>query len=330
MVGILAITDPVAGPFAGTALTHQDKLAYATGGIVVSGLVYLLLALIVKIVGPDKFMRFLPHAVTGPTVVLIGVILAPFAINQSMTNPILAVLTLAIIIIAMIWGSKMTKTIPILLGLVGAYIIAIIMNALGMTNADGGAVVSFAAVADASIVGLPPFMLPRFNIVAILIMVPFSFATIAEHVADMVILGEAMDEDLVRDKPGLPRTLFGDGVATTIASLFGTPASTTYSENVGLTLLTKVFSSRVVQIGACFAILLGLSPLFAAVVNSIPPAVIGGASIMLYGMIAAVGMKNVKKHVDLNFEKYLIIMAVMLVVGIGMRFGNAIVVNIAP
>jgi uracil permease len=138
-----------------------------------------------------------------------------------------------------------------------------------------------------------------------------------------------MNEDLLRGKPGLSRTLFADGIQSMLVAAFGTPMNTTYSENVGLLIITKVFSSLVVAIGAGFAVLLGLSPAFAEVVRSIPVSIIGGASIMLYGMIASIGMRNIKEHVNLNLEKYLIIMSVMLVVGIGMRFGNIIRIDIA-
>jgi len=158
---------------------------------------------------------------------------------------------------------------------------------------------------------------------------PFSLATVAENIADHVIVGAEMGEDLVRNKPGLSRTIFADGLQSMIVAAFGTPMNTTYSENVGLLIITKVFSSVVVAIGALFAILLGLSPLFAEIINSIPVSIIGGASFMLYGMIASIGMRNVKEHVNLDISKYLIIMSVMLVVGIGMRFGTPILIEIA-
>jgi len=330
MIGIMAVIDPLYGPFAGDGYTHDDRLAYALGGVVVAGAVYLLLSVIVKLVGANRFMKALPSVVTGPTVVLIGVILAPHAINQFSTNWILGPLTLAIIIAVMIFGKgKRIGVFPVLIGLGGAYIVALLMHFAGATARDGGELISFAGMSDASLFGLPPFMTPRFALVPILMLVPFSLATAAENIVDNGIAGDEMGEDLLRDKPGLSRTLFADGIQSMLVATFGTPMNTTYSENVGLLIITKVFSSVVVAIGAGFAILLGLSPTFAEVINSIPVAIIGGASFMLYGMIASIGMRTIKKHVDLDIEKNLIIVSVMLVIGIGMRFGAPIVITIA-
>ncbi|MCL2574766.1 MAG: uracil-xanthine permease family protein [Defluviitaleaceae bacterium] len=328
LVGIQLITEENYGLFAGTTLTMQEKLAYATGGILVSGFLYLLFALIVKLVGVKRFMRFLPPVVTAPTVILIGIMLAPFAINQSSSNIMLAAITLGIVIVASSWGKGMVKIIPILLGIVGAYLIALIMNGFGMTNADGSAIIDFYGAAEASIVGLPPFMLPRFHIAAILVMIPFAIATIAEHVGDMVALSTITGEDFV-EEPGLSRTLLGDGVASIISGFMGGPASTTYGENVGVVALTKVFNTRVVQLAAVYAIVLGFSPMFEVVIRSIPDAIIGGASFMLYGMIAAVGIRNlVDNKVDVSKTKNLTIIAVMMVAGLGLRFANPITFTI--
>jgi len=362
LVGIRLITDPTAGIFpavllepayegaarlvevqgamygltAGSVITatqfRDATLAYATGGILVSGLVYLLFAAIIKLVGVKKFMKFVPPIVTAPTVILIGIMLAPFAIEQSAQNIVLAIATLAFVIIASSWGKGMVKIIPILIGIGGAYLLAVILhNFTGLNSYDslGNAIpiIDFAAAQErvgTGIVGLPPFMLPRFNIVAILIMIPFALATIAEHIGDMVALGSITGEDFV-EEPGLSRTLIGDGVASCFSGLIGAPASTTYGENVGVVALTRIFNPRVVQIGAIFAIVLAFSPIFAAVIYSIPTAIIGGASFMLYGMIAAVGVRNlVEAKVDIARTKNLTVIAVMLVTGLGLRFGPAI------
>ena len=328
LVGIRLITDADTGIFAGQVMSQSEKLAYATGGILVSGLVYLLFAGLVKLVGVKKFMKYMPPVVTAPTVILIGIMLAPFAISQSSENMLLAVITLAIVIVAASWGKGMVKIIPILLGIGGAYVIALIMNAVGMTNADGSAILDFAAAAEARIVGMPPFMAPRFNLIAILVMVPFALATIAEHVGDMVALSSITGEDFIED-PGLTRTLIGDGVASCFSGLIGGPASTTYGENVGVVALTKVFNPRVVQVAAIYAAVLGFSPLFATVIYSVPNAIIGGASFMLYGMIAAVGVRNlVESRVDMSKTKNLTVVAIMLVTGLGLRFGPAITFSI--
>ncbi|MCL1788677.1 MAG: uracil-xanthine permease [Defluviitaleaceae bacterium] len=358
LVGIQLVTDPTAGIFPVermrdaegvlTGYVHvyghmpgliqdsiitlreytQHTLAYATGAILVSGFVYVLFAALIKIIGTKRFMKALPPIVTAPTVILIGIMLAPFAINQSSENLLLAVITLGIVVIAATWGRGMVKIIPILLGISGAYLVAVFLhNFTSLTNADGSAIINFAAAragVDGGLFGLPPFMLPRFNIVAILIMVPFAIATIAEHIGDMVALSNITGEDFL-EEPGLARTLMGDGVASMFSGFIGGAASTTYGENVGVVALTRIFNPRVVQIGAVFAAVLAFSPLFAAVVYSIPTAIIGGASFMLYGMIAAVGIRNlVDSRVDISKTKNLTIIAIMLVIGLGLRFANPI------
>ncbi|MCL2202056.1 MAG: uracil-xanthine permease [Oscillospiraceae bacterium] len=328
MVGIRLITDPYAGPFAGRGMAQPEMLAYATGGIMVAGVLYLVLALVIKLVGVKAFMKYLPTIVTAPTVILIGVMLAPFAINQSAGNMFLAIITIAIIIAFSVWGKGMSKIIPILLGIAGAYVVALIMHfAFGMTNPDGSAILNFGR-AGTDIVGLPPFMWPRFDLISILIMLPFALATIAEHIGDMVILSRISGRDYIND-PGLVRTLCGDGVATIVGGGIGGPATTTYSENVGVVTITKVFDPRVLQLAGIYAVLLGFSPLFASLIYSIPDAIIGGASFILYGMIASVGIRNlVDEKINLADMKNCIIISVMLVIGLGLRFGNPITVAI--
>jgi len=342
MVGIRTITDPANGVFAiagwadmdaatQTALRSehiQSVLPYATGGIMIAGGLYLLLALLVKLVGVKTVMKYLPTVVTAPTVILIGVMLAPFAITQSNSNLILAGVTLVLIIFFAIWGKKMLKIIPILLGICGAYIVAVIMQyVFGLTNPDGSVILNFGR-AGTDIVGLPPFLWPKFNLVSILIMIPFALATIAEHIADMVILTRVSGKDYIHD-PGLARTLTGDGLATVIGGAIGGPATTTYSENVGVVTLTKIFDPRVLQLAAIYAVILGFSPLFASFIYSIPDAIIGGASFILYGMIAAVGIRNlVDDRINLGEMRNCIIVAVMLVIGLGLRFGPVITFSI--
>ena len=335
MVGINLIADEYTGIFAGGDLTQQERLAYATGAILVSGLVYLFFALLIKLVGVKRFMKFVPPVVTAPTVILIGIMLAPWAIRQSNNNWILAIITLGIVIVASSWGKGMIKIIPILLGIMGAYLVALVIHFTGLAdnvaffaNTDGTAILDFSRASDASIVGLPPFMAPRFNVVSILIMIPFALATIAEHIGDIVALGTITGKNFV-DDPGLSRTLLGDGIASMFSGAIGGPASTTYGENVGVVALTRIFNPRVVQIGAIFATILAFSPLFASVIYSIPEAIIGGASFMLYGMIAAVGIRNlVESRVDISKTKNLTIIAVILVTGLGLRFGPAITFTI--
>ena len=329
MVGIRLITDPELGPFAGEAMTQADKLAYATGAIMVAGLLYLVLALVVKFAGVDKFMKFLPTVVTAPTVILIGVMLAPFAINMASSNWTLALITLLIIVIISCWAKGMIKIIPILLGIAGAYLVALVGHfAFGFEWLNFAATTAAVSEPTYGIVGMPPFMAPRFALIPVLIMLPFALATIAEHIADMVILKRLSGKDFMKD-PGLERTLMGDGLATIFGGFIGGPATTTYSENVGVVALTKIFDAGVLIFAAIYAVILGFSPLFASVIYSIPDAIIGGASFILYGMIAAVGIRNlIEEKVDLSDMKNTIIVAVMLVVGLGLRFGNPITFTI--
>ena len=299
----------------------QLKLAYALGGIVVAGLLYVVLAAIIKAVGVKKVMRFLPPVVTGPIIILIGLNLAPSAVSNASSCWWLAVVSMAIIVVANIWGKGMIKIIPILLGVVGAYVIALIANACGATNAAGEALINFSAVADSKVVGLQPFMIAKFDINSILVMAPIAIAAMMEHIGDISAISATVGENFVED-PGMHRTLIGDGIATSLSALFGGPANTTYGENTGVLVLSKVYDPRVVRLAAVYAVVLSFSPAFAAIVNSIPAAIIGGVSFILYGMISAIGVRNVvENRVDFTNSRNLIIAAVILVCGLGFSGG---------
>jgi len=293
----------------------ETKLAYALGGVVVAGLLYLVLAAVIKAAGVKKVMRFLPPVVTGPIIILIGLNLAPSAVQNASSCWWLALVAMAIIVVANIWGKGMIKIIPILLGVVGSYIIALIANAFGANLID------FSAVADADILGLQPFALAKFDINAILVMAPIAIASMMEHIGDMSAISATCGEKFIED-PGLHRTLIGDGIATSLAGMFGGPANTTYGENTGVLVLSKVHDPRVVRLAAYFALILSFSPWFAAIINSIPAAIIGGVSFILYGMISAIGVRNVvENQVDFTNSRNLIIAAVILVCGLGFSGG---------
>ncbi|MCL2411174.1 MAG: uracil permease [Treponema sp.] len=305
-----------------------NPLSDATGGILIAGIFYLVVALLIKFLGVEKVMRFMPTVVTAPTVILIGVMLAPFAISMSAHNLPLALITLIAIIIAAIWGKGLFKITPILIGIVVGTIAAVFMHFVLGIDVHGTAQAARIDRADWRAIGMPVFMLPTFNLIPILIMFPFVFATIAEHIADMVILSRQSGNDYIKE-PGLARTLAGDGVATIFQGFIGSPAATTYSENVGLVTLTRVFNAWPLILAGVFAALLGFSPLVASAIYWIPEAVIGGASFILYGMIAAVGIRNlVDDKINLGDMKNCIIVAVMLVIGLGLRFGPAITIPI--
>ncbi len=302
-------------------MTYGEKLPYACGGIVVAGVLYLVLALIIKLVGVKRVMRFLPPIVTGPIIICIGLSLAPSAVTNASSNWFLAFVALAVIVIFNIWGKGMWKIIPILLGVVISYIVAVIMNAAGFTNADGSAILDFSSVASSSLIGLPPFQLCKFDITAILVMAPIALATMMEHIGDISAISATVGENFIED-PGLHRTLIGDGLATALAALFGGPANTTYGENTGVLELSHVYDPRVIRFAAVYAIILSFIPKMAAVIGSLPTAIIGGVSFILYGMISAIGVRNiVENKVDFTKSRNLIIAAVILVCGLGFSNG---------
>ncbi len=306
-------------------MTPDDKLAYACGGIVVAGLLYLVLALIIKVVGVKKVMRFLPPVVTGPIIICIGLTLAPSAVSNASTCWPLALIALATIIIFNIWGKGMFKIIPILMGVVISYVAALIMNACGVTvmDANGAAqpLLNFSAVAEAGIVGLPPFQIAKFDVTAILVMAPIALATMMEHIGDMSAISATTENNFLED-PGLHRTLIGDGLATSLSALFGGPANTTYGENTGVLVLSNVHDPSVIRLAAVYAIVLGFIPKMAELIGSMPSAIVGGVSFILYGMISAIGVRNiVENQVDFTNSRNLIIAAVILVCGLGFSSG---------
>ena len=304
--GFAAVAELNSGIYAG--MSGEEKLPYALGGIVVAGLLYLVLAGLIKALGVHKVMRFLPPVVTGPIIILIGLSLAPSAINNASTNWWLAILSIAVIVAANIWGRGMVKIIPILLGVLVPYVVALVTNQ-----------VDFAGVAAADTVGLQPFVLARFDLTAVLVMAPIAIAAMMEHIGDMSAISATVEENFIED-PGLHRTLIGDGIATSLAGMFGGPANTTYGENTGVLELSQVFDPKVVRLAAVYAVVLSFSPKFAAVINSIPTAIVGGVSFILYGMISAIGVRNVvENRVDFTNSRNLIIAAVIMVCGLGFK-----------
>ena len=303
------------------AMTMAEKFPYACGGVVVAGLLYLVLALIIKLVGVNKVMRFLPPVVTGPIIICIGLSLAPSAVSNASTNWLIALIALGVIIVFNIWGKGMFRIIPILMGVVISYVVALILHLCGVTNPDGTAILNFAGVASASFVGLPPFQICKFDITGILVMAPIALATMMEHIGDMSAISATVGSNFIAD-PGLHRTLIGDGLATSLSALFGGPANTTYGENTGVLELSHVHDPRVIRIAAVFAIVLSFIPKVSEIIGSMPSAIIGGVSIMLYGMISAIGVRNVvENQVDFTKSRNLVIAAVILVCGLGFSSG---------
>lgn len=317
--GFSTVANLNTGKFADMAA--REKLSYACGGIVIAGLLYLILALLIKVIGVKKVMRFLPPVVTGPIIICIGLSLAPSAVSNASTNWLLAVVALAVIIIFNIWGKGMFKIIPILLGVGISYGLALILNAAGITNPDGSVILDFARVNTVNWIGLQPFQLCKFDLTAILVMAPIALATMMEHIGDLSAISATVGENFI-EKPGLHRTLIGDGLATSFSALVGGPANTTYGENTGVLELSRVHDPKVIRLAAIFAVVLSFFPKFAEIIVAMPKSIIGGVSFMLYGMISAIGIRNVvENHVDFTKSRNLIIAAVILVCGLGFSDG---------
>lgn len=304
----------------GQAMPNTEMLPYACGGVVAAGLLYILMSALIKAFGVRKIMKFFPPIVTGPIIISIGLILAPTAITNASTNWPLAIVALAVIVICNIWGKGMIKIIPILISVVVSYIVALVTGA-----------VDFTAVASADMFGSPviPANFAKFDISAIITIMPIAIAAMMEHIGDIAAISATTGENYIED-PGLHRTLLGDGIATSFAGFIGGPANTTYGENTGVLALTKVFDPAIVRLAAVIAVILSCVPKFDAVVNSIPAAIIGGVSLILYGMISAVGIRNiVENKIDFTQSRNLIIAAVILVSALGFNSIGGITFTVA-
>lgn len=302
-------------------MSVNDKAAYACGGVVVAGLVYLVMATIIKVVGIAKVMRYLPPVVTGPMIICIGLSLAPTAISNAAVNWPLALAAILTVIVFNIWGRGMLKLIPILMGVVLLYIAALILDLSGFTNTDGSQIINYTSIAGAQWIGLPPFQMCKFDLTTILVMAPIAAATMMEHIGDMSAISATVGKNFIAN-PGLNRTLLGDGLATAFAGFIGGPANTTYGENTGVLAMSKVYDPRVVRLAALLAIILSFIPKFSAIISTMPTAIIGGISFILYGMISAIGVRNiVENRVDLSKSRNLIIAAVIFVCGLGFKDG---------
>jgi len=309
-------------------LSATESLPYACIGVFSAGIIYFILAGLVAAFGTKKVMKFLPPIVTGPIIIAIGLTLSGSAIQNCNNNWWIALLAIIIIIVCNIWAKGMIRIIPILLGVLGSYLVA---ACFGLCD--------FTAVKEAAWVGLPfrwedtafhVFANPNWGLVisAIIAIVPISLATMMEHVGDMCAISSTTGENYLED-PGLHRTLMGDGFATMLASLFGAPANTTYGENTGVLNLTKVYDPRVIRIAAVFAIILSFCPKFSALISCMPAATIGGVSLVLYGMISAVGVRNiVENQVDFTKSRNVIIAALILVLAIGIKYGAGDAINL--
>ena len=321
-----------------TASGQNIPLTYSGFGVAVAGMMYLVLALMFKIFGTKKVMSFFPPIVTGPVIICIGLTLAGTAITSCTSNWLVALVAIVVVVVANIWGKGMIQIVPILLGVVASYLVAMVVD-----PAARAAVA--ATVAEAKWFGLPIIWeetaLSIFNkdldvsmlITAVITIAPISLATIVEHVGDMCAISSTVGKNYVAD-PGLHRTLVGDGLATAVSSLFGGPANTTYGENTGVLALSKVYDPKVVRLAAIFAMVLSFCPKFAALIVAMPAATMGGVSLVLYGMISSVGVRNVvENQVDFTKSRNVLIAALIMGLAIGIKYydvSGAITFNLGP
>ena len=310
---------------AGQPIYNNDLLVYACFGVACAGLMYVILSALFKAFGVNKVMRFFPPIVTGPIIISIGLILSSSAITNCSANWFIAVTAIIIVVCFNIWGKGMTKIIPNLLGVIGSYILAVIVDPAARETV-------VTKVSEAKWVGLPivwnnsVFHLFNMDVdtgmlwSAVFTIVPLSLATMVEHIGDVCAISSTCGKNYMAD-PGFHRTLLGDGLATTLASLFGAPANTTYGENTGVLALSRVYDPRVIRIAAVFAIIFSFCPKFAALITAMPTATIGGVSLILYGMISAVGVRNVvENRVNFSNSRNVIVAALILVLAIGINY----------
>ncbi|WP_457633074.1 uracil-xanthine permease family protein [Oceanithermus desulfurans] len=282
------------------------SVAAIGGGIAAAGLIYGLMALVVTAIGSERVRRVFPPVVTGPVIVVIGLTLAPVAIDMATKGWLLAIVTLAAAIVAAVFFHGLFKMLPILVGVGVGYVVALFTGAVDLTP-----------VREAAWVGLPAFTWARFEPGAVFLIAPVAFVTVMEHIGDILTNGRVVGRDFFK-KPGLHRTLLGDGAATALAGLIGGPANTTYSENTGVLAVTKVYDPAILRIAAVFAILLGFSPKLAALLQTLPVGVLGGISILLFGMIASVGIRTLSEaQIDFTHSRNMIVVALILVLGLG-------------
>ena len=307
---------------------EPELLPYACVGVACAGLMYVILSALFKVYGAKKVMRFFPPIVTGPIIICIGMNLSATTINSCSANWGIAAVAIAVVIACNIWGKGMIKIIPILLGVVASYAVGALTN-----NVD------FSKVHEAAWLGLP-FRMENtvFSLIgkadtsrvisSIITIMPIALATMIEHIGDVCAISSTVGRNYLAD-PGLHRTLLGDGLATSLAALFGAPANTTYGENTGVLALSKVYDPRVIRIAAGLAVLLSFCPKFAELISAMPVATMGGVSMVLYGMISAVGVRNVVENkVNFTSSRNVIIAALIMVLAIGITYSDAGAVHI--
>lgn len=311
-------------------MTETLALDYACIGVCFAGLCYFIIAGLIKAFGIDKIMHFFPPVVTGPMIIAIGLVLSGSAIQNCTTNWTLALVAILTVICSSVWGKGIIKIIPILLGVMVSYILAAVTGEVDFAALDEAAWIGLPVSRERTALAVLDNMDTTFLFSSIIAIMPIAIATIMEHIGDMCAISSTVGKDFLKD-PGLHRTLMGDGLATSMASLFGAPANTTYGENTGVLNLTKVYDPAVIRLAAIIAVLLSFCPKFACLIGLMPAATIGGVSLILYGMISAVGVRNlVEDGVDFSSSRNVFVAALILVIAIGVKYGAEDNVVIGP
>lgn len=300
---------------------EKDLLPYACFGVALAGLAYLVLAAFFKAYGAKKVMRFFPPVVTGPIIISIGLCLAGWALSCCQANWGIALVAVITIIICNIFGKGMIKIVPILIGIIVSYTVAAVAGIVDFTGVSAAPWIGLPFKMSDTVFSLAGNADTSLLLTAAVTAIPITLATMMEHIGDVAAIGSTVGRNFIAD-PGLHRTLMGDGLATSVAALFGAPANTTYSENTGVLALTKVYDPLVVRVAACLAILMSFCPKFAALISAMPTATMGGVSLILYGMISAIGVRNVvESKVDFTKSRNVIIAGLILVLEVGIKYG---------
>ena len=308
---------------------EANLLPYACFGVACSGLLYLVLAALIKAFGTSKVMKFFPPIVTGPIIIAIGLTLSQSAIDNCATNWWLALIAIVVVIVCNIWGKGMIKIIPISLGVLASYIVAAFTGNVDFTPVKEAAWIGLPVAWQGTVFSIFSNLDVSLLITSVITIMPIALATMVEHIGDISAISSTVGKNYIKS-PGLHRTLLGDGLATILASLFGAPANTTYGENTGVLSLTRVFDPVVIRIAAGFAILFSFSPKIEALISAMPAATIGGVSLVHYGMISAVGVRNVvETKVDFSKSRNVIIAALILVLSIGIKYSAAGAISFA-
>ena len=310
-------------PMLADGSSNVEMIPYACFGVACAATLYLVLAGLIKMYGASKIMKYFPPIVTGPIIIAIGLSLSQTAIDSCASNWLIALVAIATVVVCNIFGKGMIKIVPILIGVIASYATAIALGAVDFSGIASAPWLGFPIQKEMTVFALLENCDVSLLITSVITIMPIALATIVEHIGDISAISSTTGINYIKE-PGLHRTLLGDGLATIVASLFGGPANTTYGENTGVLNLSKVYDPKVVRIAAVLAILFSFCPKFSAVIQAMPSATVGGISLVLYGMISAVGVRNVvENNIDFTESKNVIIAALILVLSIGISYSAA-------